>query len=136
MPIRIAAEKCTGCGECMRVCVPEALSVVNGVIRVDADKCVECGACVQVCPHGALELVLEAAPVPRPSEVVELQARPVARPRAEKPSVEWLGILGRAAGALVTFLLDRAASSGGLSPAGRRTGGSGRMKRIRRRGGR
>lgn len=135
MPIRIDAQKCTGCGECIRVCVPEAMSVVRGIISIDTAKCVQCGGCTQVCPNEALELVLEAVPVRQPPKVIELQARPVASPPADRPSGEWLGLLGRAAVGLVTFLIDRAASSDG--PVSGRSGtGGGCSRRMRRRGGR
>ena len=139
MPIRINAEKCNGCAECMRVCVPEALSLVDGVISVDDSKCVQCGACAQVCPNEVLELVLEAVPVCQSPEVIQLQARPVARPSSDASAAgnpcAWLSVLGRAAVGAVTFLLERATSD--ESPtSGRRAGGTGGMKRIRRRGGR
>lgn len=134
MPILIDTEKCTGCGECIRLCVPEAMSIVDGTISIDGDKCVQCGGCAQVCPNQALELVIEARPVRQAPEVIELQAKPVARASSDRPSGEWLSLLGRAAVGLVTFLLDRAAPSDG-PVYGRRTGGAGRMKRIRRRGG-
>lgn len=139
MPIRIDAGKCAGCRECIRVCVPEALSIVDGVISVDGDKCVQCGACAQVCPNKALELVLEAAPVHRSPEVLELQARSIARPSSDLPATrnsgEWLSLLGRAAVGVVTFLLDRAAS--GDTPTSARRGAGGRCPgRMRRRGGR
>ncbi len=133
MPILIDTEKCTGCGECIRLCVPEAMSVVDGAISIDRAKCVQCGACAQVCPNQALELVLEAVPVRQAPEVIELQAKPVVRPSSDGRSGEWLGLLGRAAVGLVTFFVDRAASSDGPT-SGRRTGGAGRMNRMRRRG--
>ncbi len=139
MPIRIDAQKCTGCGECIRVCVPEAMSVVRGIVSIDTAKCVQCGGCAQVCPNEALELVLEAVPVRQSSEVIELQAKPVARPSSDLPAArgsgEWLGLLGRAAVGVVTFLIDRASSSGG--PVSGRSGtGGGCSRRMRRRGGR
>lgn len=134
MAIRINAERCTGCGSCIDSCAVEALSLMGGLVRVDEEKCTQCGDCVQACPNEALELVMDAPP-----EIVHLQARPVARPSSSVPATrnsgQWLDLLGRAAVGLVTFLLDRAVSND-MPRSGRRTGGKGRMNRIRRRGGR
>ncbi|MDZ8118004.1 ATP-binding protein [Pontiella agarivorans] len=49
--------KCTGCGECARVCQFNAIVTVNGKTLVFNELCHSCGACVRICPTGALHEV-------------------------------------------------------------------------------
>ena len=51
-PLSVDAEKCIGCGSCMRIGCP-AISLKDGKARVDATLCVGCGVCSQLCPKGA-----------------------------------------------------------------------------------
>jgi MinD superfamily P-loop ATPase len=48
---------CTGCGDCVAACQPQAIALVNAkafVVRPTA--CSYCGSCEQVCPVGAIAL--------------------------------------------------------------------------------
>jgi NADH-quinone oxidoreductase subunit F len=51
----INAEKCTGCGKCVKKCPVEAIS---GELKqphvIDRDACVKCGACLLSCKFGAV----------------------------------------------------------------------------------
>lgn len=48
------AEKCTGCGECARVCREGAIDLDTGTARIHSDYCLSCGVCIRNCPDQAL----------------------------------------------------------------------------------
>lgn len=50
------AVSCMGCGECIRTCPNQALSVTEQGIKIDRGKCAACGECMEACPTGALEM--------------------------------------------------------------------------------
>jgi ferredoxin len=56
MPAVVDKEKCTGAGECVKVCPVEAIKLNDEKAVVDPDKCIECGACLGACPAQAITL--------------------------------------------------------------------------------
>ncbi len=53
---KVNAEKCTGCGVCLRDFGCPAFVFENGKVKVDKLVCTGCGVCIQgVCPFGAFE---------------------------------------------------------------------------------
>lgn len=56
--VRLDANRCVGCGQCVFACFTGAMSVENGKAAVDAGKCLACGRCAMGCARGAL--VVEA----------------------------------------------------------------------------
>ncbi len=55
--LRLAAERCDGCGRCAEVCPHGVLAVSNRKAAVvDRDRCMECGACRTNCAAGAIEV--------------------------------------------------------------------------------
>lgn len=51
-----AQGRCTGCGECERLCPAEAITVTDGLARVDARNCVRCYCCYELCGEDAIDL--------------------------------------------------------------------------------
>ncbi|MBQ4563916.1 MAG: glycyl-radical enzyme activating protein, partial [Lachnospiraceae bacterium] len=51
------AERCIGCGECVKACPNGCHTLANGVHRIDRERCTGCGACVGSCFTGALALI-------------------------------------------------------------------------------
>ena len=55
--LRLDDGKCTGCGECTRVCPHGVFEMQRSKARiVRRDACIECGACANNCPPGALSV--------------------------------------------------------------------------------
>ena len=50
----VDAEKCTGCGECGRVCQFSAIIALGKKAMVFPELCHSCGGCVRICPTGAI----------------------------------------------------------------------------------
>ena len=51
----IDAEKCTGCGRCLRKCPAEAISGAKKEPHViDQEKCIKCGTCLELCKFDAV----------------------------------------------------------------------------------
>ena len=47
-------EKCTGCGECFKVCIYDGLKMVKGKVQQIQENCIACGNCEIVCPSKAI----------------------------------------------------------------------------------
>lgn len=53
LTIRVDADHCVGCGECMKACVFKGRKMVDGRAKMDQDRCLGCGRCEPVCPKRA-----------------------------------------------------------------------------------
>ena len=51
------AEKCTGCGACVKACQSHALSMKDKKPALDKSLCTLCGRCENFCPAGLREIV-------------------------------------------------------------------------------
>ena len=47
---------CTGCGNCLEVCPPQALSLQGEKANIRDDLCEECGFCAAECPVEAITI--------------------------------------------------------------------------------
>ncbi len=54
---RVNAEKCTGCGICLKPAHCLAMSLSGGKAVVNESECMGCSTCYQLCPAGAISLV-------------------------------------------------------------------------------
>ena len=54
----IEQERCTGCRECISVCEPNAIGIVNEKAVIDYGRCYSdterCRACIEICPQDAI----------------------------------------------------------------------------------
>ncbi len=52
----IARSTCTGCGRCVKMCPPQAMSGSSGTPRIRRQECIRCYCCQEVCPEGAVQV--------------------------------------------------------------------------------
>lgn len=53
--ITVDAEKCTGCGDCMKVCLAQCYEIADRKARIrNLDFCMECASCWYVCTQDAI----------------------------------------------------------------------------------
>lgn len=50
------AEKCSGCGDCVKYCPPKALELTRGFPRLNLEACIRCFCCQELCPHQAVKV--------------------------------------------------------------------------------
>lgn len=50
----IVQKGCVGCGECMRSCPVQAITLKNGKAHIRYDTCISCFCCQELCPHKAV----------------------------------------------------------------------------------
>lgn len=52
--MNVNAEKCIGCGQCVKDCFPRDIEIVDGKAKINNVACIKCGHCVAVCPKDAV----------------------------------------------------------------------------------
>jgi NAD-dependent dihydropyrimidine dehydrogenase PreA subunit len=53
--IRVDGEKCTGCANCMNVCLGDCWEIVDRKAKIKSlNTCMECASCWYVCDAGAV----------------------------------------------------------------------------------
>jgi uncharacterized Fe-S center protein len=53
-------QKCTGCGECEKICPTKAIRIENHKSVIDGLKCIGCASCIAVCPFLAIDVPWES----------------------------------------------------------------------------
>ena len=53
---KVKRKKCIGCGECIKYCAHEAISLIDEKAVIDPQRCVGCGECLLICPNGAINV--------------------------------------------------------------------------------
>jgi ferredoxin len=52
--VEILTSDCTGCGECIKVCPKQAVSLFRGKAVIDMQECNGCGICISICSYEAI----------------------------------------------------------------------------------
>jgi NAD-dependent dihydropyrimidine dehydrogenase PreA subunit len=53
--ISVDTQRCTGCGNCMKVCLGDCFEIAEKKARIRSlDLCMECGSCWYVCAEEAI----------------------------------------------------------------------------------
>jgi ferredoxin-like protein FixX len=53
--IKIDHQKCTGCSNCVNVCLAKCFEIVDNKAQVSSlERCMECAACWYICPENAI----------------------------------------------------------------------------------
>ncbi len=53
---KVTRKKCIGCGDCMKRCPGEAISLKEEKAVIDDEKCIGCGECIIICPNSAIQI--------------------------------------------------------------------------------
>ncbi len=51
--VRLQADKCRGCTNCLKRCPTEAIRVRGGRAHIIDERCIDCGECIRVCDYHA-----------------------------------------------------------------------------------
>lgn len=54
---KACTDGCLGLGSCVKACMFDAITIVDGIAVVDEAKCTSCGMCVSSCPKDIIEII-------------------------------------------------------------------------------
>lgn len=57
--VRLMAERCKGCVNCIKRCPTEAIRIRGGRARITEVRCIDCGECIRRCPNHAKTAVTD-----------------------------------------------------------------------------
>ncbi len=58
--VRLDADLCVGCINCIKRCPTEAIRVRNGKAHIRKEFCIDCGECIRICQHHAKQAVYDS----------------------------------------------------------------------------
>lgn len=73
--VKIDAEQCTACGECIKLCQMDALVSVNNHTEVLRNRCIGCGVCLNACAFEAVSLMKTEKETVPPKDSKEMYKR-------------------------------------------------------------
>jgi len=57
--VKVDESLCSGCEECLEVCVFRGMEVIDGIAKIDQMRCLGCGRCETVCPNEAISIEID-----------------------------------------------------------------------------
>jgi len=57
--VKVNRDKCAGCGECFKVCIYDAIKMIDGKAMIDQETCLGCGRCERTCPNNAISITID-----------------------------------------------------------------------------
>ncbi|MDP6685500.1 MAG: DUF362 domain-containing protein [Candidatus Omnitrophota bacterium] len=67
----VIIEKCTGCGECMKICPANAIGIKKKKAILVKERCIGCGECTVACRFGAIRIKYDEFVVKMQEKMVE-----------------------------------------------------------------
>lgn len=67
----VAAAKCIGCGECMKICPANAIGIKKKKAMLVKERCIGCGECAVICRSGGIEIKYDENVVNLQEKMVE-----------------------------------------------------------------
>jgi len=59
LTVEVDQDVCTGCGDCLEVCVFAGMEMFDDKAKVNQDRCLGCGRCEVACPSEAISITLD-----------------------------------------------------------------------------
>ena len=57
--VKVNRDICAGCGECFKVCIYDAMKMIDGKAMIDQEACLGCGRCERKCPNNAISITID-----------------------------------------------------------------------------
>ncbi|NHJ24080.1 MAG: hypothetical protein EAX89_05865 [Candidatus Lokiarchaeota archaeon] len=57
--VEVNKEMCVACGSCFKVCIYDAMKLIDGKAFIDPNECKGCGRCERECPNDAISIRID-----------------------------------------------------------------------------